>query len=274
MAFVAQHTQRRVMCYATANVLRREADEMAVRFADHWKAQTGSYPARLLLDGRVTTYGGLNDLEQRQIGFITIRRRGCGMLRRVENFPASAWQRCQVTQAKGKKRTITYVDEQTQLTGYQGSVRQIIVRGLGREEPTFFLSNDRPVRQTAREVVQAYAQRNLIENGLGEQITFFHLDCLSSDVRLNVDFDLTLTVAADLLYRELGRRLKGFGQASPQKLFRKFVDTTGSVQIEQDKVIVRLAKRAHNPLLKEAGLAGLTPPVPWLGNRPLLLDIP
>jgi hypothetical protein len=228
----------------------------------------------LLLDGRVTTYGGLNDLEQRQIGFITIRRRGCGMLRRVENLPTSAWQRCQVTQAKGKKRTILYVDEQTQLPGYQGTVRQIIVRGLGREEPTFFLSNDRPERQSAREVVQTYAQRNLIENSLGEQITFFHLDCLSSDVRLNVDFDLTLTVAADLLYRELGRRLKGFGQASPQKLYRKFVDTTGSVQIEADKVIVRLAKRAHNPLLKEAGLAGLTPPVPWLGHRPLLLDIP
>jgi hypothetical protein len=75
------------------------------------------------------------------------------MLRRVESFPALAWQRCQVTQAKGKKRTITYVEEQTRLTGYQGTVRQIIVRGLGREEPTFFLSNDRPQRQTAREVV-------------------------------------------------------------------------------------------------------------------------
>jgi transposase len=274
MAFVAQHTDRRIMCYATANVLRQEADQMAVRFADHWLAQTGRYPARLLLDGRVTTYEGLNDLEQRRIGFITIRRRGSGMLRRVANMPASAWQRCQVTQAKGKTRSLTYVEEQTRLTGYQGTVRQIIVRGLGREEPTFFLSNDRPQRQTAREVVQAYAQRNLIENSLGEQITFFHLDCLSSDVRLNVDFDLTLTVAADLLYRELGRQLKGFGQASPQKLFRKFVDTTGSVQIEQDKVTVRLAKRVHNPLLKEAGLAGLTPPVPWLGNRPLLLDVP
>jgi transposase len=274
MAFVAQHTQRRVLCYATANVLRDEADQMAVRFAEHWRAQTGHYPARLFLDGRVTTYEGLNDLEQRHIGFITIRRRGCGMLRRVANLPSSAWQRCQVSQAKGKKRAITYVEEQTRLTGYQGTVRQIIVRGLGREEPTFFLSNDRPERQTAREVVQAYAQRNLIENSLGEQITFFHLDCLSSDVRLNVDFDLTLTVAADLLYRELGRRLKGFGQASPQKLFRKFVDTTGSVQIEQDKITVRLAKRVHNPLLREAGLTGLTPPVPWLGNRPLLLEVP
>src|SRR4051812_38051157 len=135
-------------------------------------------------------------------------------------------------------------------------------------------SNDRPERQTAREVVQTYAQRNLVEGGLGEQITFFHLDCLCSDVRLNVDFDLTLTVAADLLHRELGRRLKGFEQASPQKLFRKFVDTTGGVQIEQDKIRVRLARRAHNPLLKEAGLVGLTPPVPWLANRPVLLDFP
>ena len=93
-------------------------------------------------------------------------------------------------------------------------------------------------------------------------------------MRLNVDFDLTLTVAADLLYRERGRRLKGFGQASPGKLYRKFVNTTGSVQIEQDTVTVRLAKRAHNPLLKEAGLMGLTPPVPWLGNRHLMIDVP
>jgi hypothetical protein len=274
MAFVAQERKRRVMCYATANVLRGEADQMAVRFADHWKAQKGHYPARLLFDGRVTTYAELAALEQRHIGFITIRRRGCSMLRRLESRPSSSWRRCQITQAKGQKRTISYIDEETRLTGYPGTVRQIVVRGLGRETPTYFLSNDRPERQTAREVVQAYAQRNLVEGGLGEQITFFHLDCLSSDVRLNVDFDLTLTVAADLLYRELARRLKGFERASPDKLFRKFVDTTGGVEIEKDKVVVRLVKRAHNPLLKEAGLTGPTPPVPWLGNRPLLLQLP
>jgi transposase len=274
MAFVAQQIKRRIMCYANANVLRNEADQMAVRFAEHWKDETGHYPERMLFDGRVTTYAELNALEQRHIGFITIRRRGCGMLRRLNRLKASAWQRCQITQAKGQKRFISYVDEETRLTGYQGTVRQIIVQGLGRETPTFFLSNDRPERQTAREVVQTYAQRNLVEGGLGEQITFFHLDCLCSDVRLNVDFDLTLTVAAALLYRELARRLKGFEKASPHKLFRKFVDTIGSIEIEEDKVIVRLVKRAHNPLLKEAGLTGPTPPVPWLGNRPLVLQLP
>jgi hypothetical protein len=273
MAFIAQQTRRRVLCYATANVLRAEAEQMAVRFADHWHTQTGHYPARLLFDSRVTTYEQLHELEQRHIGFITIRRRGSGMLRRLDKLPDDSWQSAQVLQAKGQKRMIRYVDEQTRLGGYQGSVRQIVVRGLGREEPTFFLTNDRPARQTAREVVQTYARRNLIENGLGEQITFFHLDCLSSDVRLNVDFDLTLSVAADLLYRELARRLKGFEQASPQKLFRKFVDTMGQVEIEEDKVKVLLDKRAHNPLLKEAGLLGLTAPVPWLANRPVLLAL-
>ena len=89
-----------------------------------------------------------------------------------------------------------------------------------------------------------------------------------------MDFDLTLTVVADLLYRMLGWRLKGFGRVSPQKLYRKFIDTTGSIEITDEQVRVRLSKRAHNPLIKEAGLAGLTAPVPWLADRRLLIDLP
>jgi hypothetical protein len=46
-----------------------------------------------------------------------------------------------------------------------------------------------------------------------------------------VDFDLTLTVLADLLYRNLADRLKGFAQAGPSTLFRKFVDTPGVIEI-------------------------------------------
>jgi hypothetical protein len=274
MAFVAQDRKSRVLCYATANVLRDDMDAMAVGFTDYWKEQTGAYPQELLFDGRVTSYEHLTELDRRQVGFITVRRRGSAMLRRVEQLADGAWTSCQVRQAKGATRNIRYVDEETQPGGYPGKLRQIIVAGLGREEPTFFLTNDRPERRTAREVIQRYAQRNLVENGLGEDIKFFHLDCLSSGVRLNVDFDLTLTVVADLLYRMLGWRLKGFGHSSPQRLYRKVIDTTGSIEIEAERVRVRLVKRAHNPLLREAGLTGLTPPVPWLAGRPLLIDLP
>ena len=274
MAFVAQAAGRRVICYATANVLRVEADGLVPKFADYWKQQTGQYPGRLLFDSRATTYAGLSQLTQRQVGFITIRRRGSGMLARVDRLPADRWQHCQITQAKGKRRQVAYVDEWIDLDGYEGAVRQLIVTGLGHESPTFFLTNDRPQPQTAREVIQTYASRNHVENQLGEQITFFHLDCLCSDVRLNVDFDLTLTVLADLLYRGLAERLKGFAQAGPSKLFRKFVDTPGTIEITTKGVIVRLSKRAHNPLLKEARLTQPTRAVPWLGGRYVQLVCP
>jgi hypothetical protein len=274
MAFVAQAVGRRVLCYATANLLRDEADHMVPRFADYWKEQTGQYPARLLFDSRATTYAGLSQLTQRKVGFITIRRRGSGMLTRVGQFPADRWQHCQITQAKGKRRQVQYIDEWVKLDGYEGAMRQLIVTGLGHESPTFFLTNDQPQPQTAREVIQIYASRNHVENHLGEQITFFHLDCLCSDVRLNVDFDLTLTVLADLLYRKLAERLKGFVRAGPPRLFRKFVDTSGAIEITRKEVVVHLSKRAHNPLLKEAGLTAPTRPVPWLEGRPVRLVCP
>jgi hypothetical protein len=274
MAFVAQAAGRRIMCYATANVLRADADGMVPKFATYWKEQTGQYPARLLSDSRATTYAGLNTLNREGVGFITIRRRGSGMLERTRHLPASSWRHCQVIQAKGKRRRVSYVDESVRLDGYEGQARQLIVTGLGHESPTFFLTNDRPERQTAREVIQTYASRNHVENRLGEQITFFHLDCLCSDVRLNVDFDLTLTVVADLLYRDLAERLKGFARASPHKVFRKFVDTPGSVTIAAEEIVVRVSKRSHNPLLKEAGLTQRTGPVPWLAGRCVRVECP
>jgi transposase len=274
MAFVAQVVGRRVLCYATANLLRNEAESMVPKFAEYWKDQTGHYPARLLFDSRATTYAGLSQLNRRQVGFITIRRRGSGMLARVRRLPADRWQNCQITQAKGKRRRVRYVEEWVQLDGYEAAVRQRIVTGLGHESPTFFLRNDYPQPQTAREAIQTYASRNHVENHLGEQITFFHLDCLCSDVRLNVEFDLTLTVLADLLYRSLADRLKGFVRAGPSRLFRKFVDTPGVIEITERGIIVHLSKRAHNPLLKEAGLTNPTEPVPWLAGRSVQVVCP
>ena len=273
MAFVAQAAGRRVICYATANILRDEADRIIPRFADYWKEQTGHYPARLLFDSRDhlrqpepidATPGWFYHHPPPRVGHVGTRGR----------LPTDRWQHCQITQSKRKRRPIQYVDEWVKLDDYEGAVRQLIVTGLGHESPTFFLTNDLPQPQTAREVIQTYASRNHVENHLGEQITFFHLDCLCSDVRLNVDFDLTLTVLADLLYRRLAERLKGFSRTGPSKLFRKFVDTPGAIEITTKEVIIRLRKRAHNPLLKEAGLTEPTQPVPWLGGRSLHLLCP
>ena len=88
-----------------------------------------------------------------------------------------------------------------------------------------------------------------------------------------LDFE-PLTVVADLLYRCLAERLRGFAQASPYTLFRKFVDNAGSVRITAEEIVVRLSKRAHNPLVQEAGLTRRTQPVPWLGGRCVRVECP
>jgi len=272
MAFVAQESTRRVMCYATANVLRQEADQMVVRFVDHWKERTGHYPARVLFDSRATTYDQLHELEERKVGFITIRRRGPALLKQVRSLPASHWQHCQITQAKGKRRSARFFSEDVTLKGCPSSLRQVVFDGLGHESPTFLLTNDRPEPLTGRQLIETYASRNHIEHSLGEKISFFHLDCLSSEVRLNVDFDLTLTVVAALLYHRLAERLKGFANATPQKLFAKFVNTPGRIEIVGREVVVYYEKRSHIPILKEAKFDQPTPAVPWLGGRRIRLE--
>jgi hypothetical protein len=70
---------------------------------------------------------------------------------------------------------------------------------LGRDAPTLFVSKN--FDETPRELIVRYAGRNRIEDGLGISVNFFHLNCLASEVRLNVDLDVALTVIANGCYR-------------------------------------------------------------------------
>ena len=158
------------------------------------------------------------------------------------------------------------------LADYTGPVRQLAVDGLGHDQPTLFLSNN--FEETPRQLIIRYAGRNRVEDGLGTAVNFFHLDCLTSEVRLNVDLDTVMTVLANGCYRWLGKQLRGFEAAGPKQLFRRFVETAGQVEVQGDRVVVRLARRSHNPILREAALDRDCLPVPWLGNRPVSFVYP
>src|SRR5262249_51655221 len=143
--------------------------------------------------------------------------------------------------------------QSVRLRDYEGLVRQIAVTGLGREEPTLFLTNHFEVRP--RDMIMNYARRNRIEDGLGTSVNFFHLDCLSSEVRLNVDLDVTLTVIANGCYRWLAGQLKGFDKAKPKQLYRKFVETGGVIEVTPHRtLLVTFDRRSHNPIVREAAL--------------------
>jgi hypothetical protein len=265
LSFFALEQDSRVLCYANADLTRADQPGEVLRFVDFWHEVTGADPPWLYFDSKVTTYPELARLHRRGIWFVTIRRRGAAVVRRLRRLPATAWQKAVIDTPKRRQRDIRYVEEQVRLPGYAGTVRQVAVDGLGHEQPTLLLSNN--TAETARNVVIRYAGRNRVEDGLGSAVNFFHLDCLASEVRLNVDLDAALTVVANGCYRWLGKQLKGFGKASAKQLYRRFVETGGLVEVQGEEVVVALDRRSHNPILREAALDRESPPVPWLEGR-------
>lgn len=267
LTLFAQEHESRVLCYANANLLRTDQAAEPLQFVNFWHNVTGADPAWLYFDSKLVPYAQLSELNQRGIYFVTIRRRGTALLRRLDKIPASQWTKAVIDIPKRRHQSIRYFEEHVRLDDYQDPIRQIAVTGFGREQPTLFLTNHD--EETARELIIRYAQRNRIEDGIGIGVNFFHLDCLASEVRLNVDVDVALTVLANGCYRWLAQRLRGFDKAAPKQLFRRFVETGGLVQIEEDRIVVRFDKRSHSPVIREAALDADRLPVPWLGNKPL-----
>jgi hypothetical protein len=267
LTFFALEQESRCLCYANANLTRVEQHGELMRFVAFWHTLTGKYPEWLYFDSKVVDYTELNRLSKLGIYFVTIRRRGAAIVRRLAALPSSSWTKAVIDTPKRCHQQIRYLDEKVRLRGYDELVRQIAVAGLGRESPTLFLSNN--MTETAREVVIRYAGRNRVEDSLGSSVNFFHLDCLASEVRLNVDLDTTLTVIANGCYRWLGAQLRGYEDMSPKRLYRRFVETAGVVEIRPDCILVHFDRRSHNPVLCEAALDKEPLPIAWLGNRPV-----
>jgi hypothetical protein len=272
LTFFAHEPKSRVLCYANANLTRADQAGELMRFVEFWHAVTGHDPQWLFFDSKLVPYAELAKVNQRHIWFVTIRRRGVALLRRLRALPATAWQRAIIDIPKRRHQNVRYLDETTRLRDYPGPIRQLAVAGLGREDPTLFLSNN--VAASARDLITRYAGRNSVEDALGISVNFFHLDCLASEVRLNVDLDVALTVVANGCYRWLATRLHGFDKAKPKQLYRRFVETGGVVEIQAERVVVHFDKRSHNPVLREAALDQGCPRIPWLGDRPLVFEYP
>jgi transposase len=272
LAFVVQDDATRVFCYGNTELEKKDRADQVLRFAEFWKKRSGAYPEELVFDSQLTTYATLDKLHRLGIKFITLRRRSETMLQRVHQQPASAWRRIKLDNVARAFRTPRVLDERIELKGYEGPIRQIAVKDLGHEQPTIVITNQ--VRRTPRKIIGRYARRMIIENGIADSIDFFHMDALSSAVAMKVDLDLQLTLMGSSLYRLLGEKIGGaYKSAKSRRIFRDFIDTTASVQISPSEVVVRLGKRAHNPLLLEAGFDKLAVEVPWWENRRLRLKI-
>lgn len=264
-SFFARAVDSPMACYAHADLMREEQHEQPLHFIAYWKAITGVKPDWLYFDSKLTTYPILNRLNEEQINFVTIRRRGTRVVQQILARPGGEWTKAVIDTPQRRHQNIRYLDDDIKLRGYSGQCRQIATLGLGRETPTLFLTNNR--ESSGRNIITRYIRRNAIENDLGINVNFFHLNCLASEVRLNVNLDVALTVIANGCYRWLSQRLKGCEKMEPKQLYRKFIETGGHVIIEDETIHVALDRRSHNPILAQARLDKQSTKIPWLANK-------
>ena len=121
-----------------------------------------------------------------------------------------------------------------------------------------------------------YARRWLVEQAISEQIEFYHLNRLNSSIVVKVDFDLTMSVLADTVYKLFCSQTPGFEESKSEKIFRLFIKNYAYFDItsEPSKTIkVTLNKKVHLPLLYETDWFTKENAIPWLGNYKLKFEI-
>src|SRR6266545_2092996 len=224
----------------------------------------------LVLDQRVTTHKVLGELDQRGVKFLTLRMRSPSLVRHINNLPATAWKTITLDRDAKHRKPKVCEEHQVKLTDYPGTVRQLIITGLGRDTPTVIITNDHTT--PTKQLIERYARRMTIEQRLAEAIRSFHLDALSSAVPLNVDLDVALSVLASAVCAALRRRLPGYHTATPDTLQRHFLGVSGQIRNHGQVITVRIDRRTHSPVLRAANLTPIT--VPWWGDRTLRTNSP
>ncbi len=270
LAFLARDADARLFAYANAQLRKADHTDEILRFVDHWRARTGTLPAELVFDSRLTTYANLARLEAMGVAFLTLRRRTPKMVAALRAAPPEAWRKITLTNVGRIYRTPRILEQTVRLKDYPAELRQIAIIDLGHEKPTLLLTNQ--MTAPAGQLIDRYARRIIIENTIAEAIDFFHMDALSAAVPMKVDLDLQLTLMASSLYRILGKRLgNGFETLKAQSIFRKIVRASARIEITETEIVVSLGRRTNNPLLLAAGYAEDQQPIPWLENRTLRL---
>ncbi len=121
LSFFAQDGASQTLIYANADLTKAtQANEVLV-FADHWRSLTGAWPARLVMDQKVTTQAVLAELDARNITFVTLRMRSLALQRHIAALPADAW-RTVALDRDGAYRRPKVVDEDTTLSAYPGTL--------------------------------------------------------------------------------------------------------------------------------------------------------
>jgi hypothetical protein len=271
LVFFAQDAKSKIFCYSNADLRKGEEADEIFRFIEFWKKQSGKKPPHLVFDSKLTTHTNLSKINKMNITFVTLRRRTPNVLKEIANASRSAWRKIELKNVARKYKTPKVIDRQTNIKGYDGSVRQIFVKDLGHDLPTIIMTNDK--KTSCSELITRYALRMLIENAIANAVDFFHTTALSSSVAIRIDLDVLLTFIGQATYHMFAQYLRGYEHCGAGVIFRKFIDTPAKIFVTPKEIEVCLAKRANNPILIHSGFVNKPFRIPWIQNKTVRITL-
>jgi hypothetical protein len=268
LTLIAQDAGSKLMVYTASDIQRQEADDQVLQFNTYWEGiRNGKASPKFIFDSRLTSYKQLSALNSGGVKFITLRRRGKKLVQDIAKI--KDWTKIHIPHPKRKFPDPEVHASEVKLKGYEGKLRQVVMRGNGHEEPAIIITNDYEVPLEL--LVGDYARRWRVENGIAEAVNFFHLNSLSSPILVKIHFDVALSMIADTLYSMLAHKLRGFEECNAPKICRDFVQGKATVAVKEGRVRVTYPRKAHNPILRQVPWHLLPLEVPGLGGAPLEL---
>jgi hypothetical protein len=268
LTLVGQDASSKLILYTATDIKRQEADDQVFEFLSFWKKVQRGVNSTLVFDSKFTNYANLSKLNGQEVKFITLRRRGKNLVKSLDSL--GPWKRIHIPHAKRKFQNPQVYESSISIKDYEGQLRQIVIRGNGRETPAFLITND--LVAPTELIVSNYARRWRVENVISEAVRFFDLNALSSPILTKVHFDVVMTMIADTLYSQLAQKLRGFEECDAGTIFRHFVKGKGQIRIEGSQMTVNFPRRAHNPILRNAPWDNLPMKLSWLQGVDLKLN--
>jgi hypothetical protein len=271
LGVLAQDPDSGIIDYGDIDVKHKNEPNVVLEYLDFYKqAPTGHQELKyLVFDSKFTNYQNLSKLDDRDIKFITIRRRGKNIIEQINKN--KSFKTIRVEASGLKKRTLKVRDEKINLRGYDNGatkepkqIRQITITGHGKIKPALVITNDFDI--PIEKVVRKYCRRWIVEKGISEQIEFFHLNRVSSSMVIKVDFDLTMTILAHNIYRLFANDMERYSDFSDESIYEKFIDNNGNVEISQDAITIELKKKRDLPQIIEMMKKHENLKYPWLNN--------
>lgn len=274
LAMLVQDQDNRLLKYGDTEIKHDNQSDAIYEFIDFYRP-SGNKINCLIFDSKFTTYRNLNQLNKDDIKFLTLRRRSNTIINQTEKLDNKLWTRVQLGKKfRRKHRNLLVFDSEIKLTDYDGPLRQLVVKNTGREKPSFIITNDFDIG--LKDAILKYAKRWLVEQEISEQIEFYHLNRLNSSIVVKVDFDLTMSILADTVYKLFSQQIPGFQGSKAESIYRSFIKNYSNFNLKNkpEKIInITLNKKVHLPLLYETDWFSKKIKVPWLDGYKLKFEI-